>query len=357
MLRIFVLTIVSLSISACGGSGSGGGGGSARSFTGVWHLVVVAGVSPSMTARWGLATADDTGAVTFSFTSNTGGVQQPAAMTTGTYTVGGSGSLDVTTSPGSRTFSGGISSDGQYANLSATSGTPAAYFMIRVGPIPDTSVVAGNYHVARMRESLSSPSIGSWWSQTIVVDVGAGTIGGGAAFTNLNGAVSSTAWGSGPFTIDGSNGVATGPDTSGGAQVDGQALLLGGRMTGSVDPIGAVYVKHSSAATAATFSGTYRVAGLQGDFTTPEFLATAGTLNADGANGGSMTATQNREGGSNALNGAIATSVQANGVATLTLPNGDALQGAISADGRLVALGGGTLATQFPAFFVLVRLE
>jgi hypothetical protein len=115
-------------------------------------------------------------------------------------------------------------------------------------------------------------------------------------------------------------------------------------------------VKEASAATAATFAGTYVSAGGALDFTTPALRSSIGRTVADGAGNATLDAITNVE-GSIFVEPAAATTYSTEGTSTvnLFLPGAGVLRGAISGSGTFVALAGDFVAGEDPAIRLLAR--
>lgn len=117
-------------------------------------------------------------------------------------------------------------------------------------------------------------------------------------------------------------------------------------------------IRASSTASNASFAGRYGyVMLMRGNL--PAFVTWHGTLQADGAGGGTILGIEvnsEGQGGSNAVEVPLSTAINIRGEFTCQLGGASVLQGAISNSGRYATLGGSITDGLSPQFWIMVRL-
>ncbi len=348
---------------ACGGGGGGGGGVVLDAFNGTYHWSQIIGdAGPPLrgTGLWGNMTSDGSGMVTggTTWTISNGVVMLPKSVTPTAYALPGGGRLQWLAG-GVPFAEGGVSSDGQHAVLGAVNagGDPSIALFTRYASGLSNASLNGTYHFAEFVTAPSGTGDGVLWG-TAVFD-GAG----GVTFTllaNFNGTLSGPTGAAELYSVasDGTLtfGIGT-EDYRGSVRQDGQvAFFSGGTGAGDGAALG-VMIKYSTAATDATFSGLYHLVVMEAD----ELLAPAinwssltGTASATGAGTYSIPSlTRLQDDGTldTPLTGVLPYAVSSSGGIAL----GGGRVGAVSADGTVAAVVGGTLANMDAFLHVMIR--
>lgn len=349
-------------LSACGGSSGGGGSGtvtfSNATLSGTYTFVCLGGgqAGARMRAVYGTVTADGMGTLTGTTGENVNGL--PGLLTAfppTAYTVGADSSF---------TFSGldgYITGDGEVAVAASMTAASEPMFCIllrRSGAYTNTSL-SGNYAMAGMEGD--NMAAATYWTQE---GVGLGPIifngAGGATYPGVGlnnaGTVSTVGGGPSSYAINpdgaGTLGASWFGEGLGGLSSDGSLALFAGSTT-ATDPFLAAFIEQGAGMTAASFSGTYLLVGLEVDTgANPDFTAFLGLAQADGAGMISFPSLmQNVEG---AIVPPITSPAPYTVGPTGILAAGNAA-GAVSQDGRFAVLAGGTSNGNGPLFLFFAR--
>ena len=141
----------------------------------------------------------------------------------------------------------------------------------------------------------------------------------------------------------------------GGAFAGGDLVIVGGATTDTQAPRSFAMVRPSTAASLATFSGTYAIVGLQYEVTSGAYTSLTGTATADGAGSLTVAFTENKEGTITMQPpDTVAYSVAPNGGLTV-LTGGESFRGGVSPTGDYAVLGGTTTSGPVLGYFLLVR--
>ncbi len=352
-----LLVGLTLILGSCGGGGSDGGVIGVASFAGTYWLALYepSGGAGGGTATWGTAVSDGAGNVTLDGMANDGGMVSAPGAQGLTYTVDPDGTLRVFQAA-TEVVRGGISGDGNCAILATTSTTitPLILVLIRSVGAFSPATLTGDFH---MTAYLDQGSAGSLHSTKVAFDGVSAYDGTGAI--NEDG-LQDGGMLPGTYTVAPS-GLAT--VSLFGALHDG-CLMTGGGFgafaggnANSTPPAILLLMRAATAATNATLSGSYWVVGIEKDLTGP-FESITGTITADGVNQLSIDATRFDGTTLGAVMGSAVYNVSTDGAVVAdrsgVFGNED-MVGAVSADGRIAIISGGSVSGSNPVLFVLCR--
>jgi hypothetical protein len=357
-LRIVSCVGVLLIVAACGGSGGGGDGGAAV-LSGVFKAARVSGdvtLGPTVTVTTftGTGDADGLGSITFLGVDNDEGVVSPATGVTRRVTLGADGSLAI----GDATDDfehGWLGHGGDLAVAGSVFAGDEPHFLTLVRCWPGTATTAslmGSFHTG-----LFGHAVGVTTSYGTATADGIGNIALVTTAFNREGAILPGGGSSMTYTVaaDGTTTVTDPVSTHSGGLLPGGGMLIASGATTSGDPPAIfVMLKTATSASLATLLGTYRVAGIAFDFSAPAFRSFDFTMTADGAGLVGISGVINEEGSISTEPGSAASyTVAADGGLQLNVAG--TLRGAVSQDGRVGFLSGGTTAGSEPIFLVFVR--
>jgi len=365
---IFVLVFLAALLgmpTGCGGGGGAPPGPTTDVFLGTYGIHQFKGdFGPPLTASafWGTMAADGMGSITGgSTTSITNGVLGPTMP---------SGATPYTLQPGNRLLwlfgslalaDGGISADGSLGTMGVVfpgSGASVVHFARR-GTGYSLASLNGTYHYAQFLAGPTGGSDGSFWGAVTFNGAGAAAY---SVWANIDGVISGPAALVGTYTVapDGALLMSIGATAYSGSVARGGdiGLFSGSTGAGGVAGLG-VFIKHSTAAANATFTGSYHMTLLAASsalLPPTNWRAATGTLSADGA--GQFVETSETlmddQGVITPVPGPFVPSpyaVAANG--GMTVATG--LVGAISSDGSVVAFVGATLPGSGMLLWLMIR--
>jgi hypothetical protein len=288
----------------------------------------------------GMGSTDNT-----NITVNIGGIIVPNQQNTEPYT--------VTTANAIPSFNGGGGIEGLNGDaalaVGMTSGTPPAIgIAVLTNANATTASINGNYTLVDISAQLSTGNIYGYLA-TITLTNG---VISGTYTQNMAGSITTGNPASGQWSV--SNGVLTSVGSAAGAvSADGDLIVLADTHSGD-DPYINVAVAQGTGVTPASFEGVYSVAEYGGTPVTATF-GKAITVFAYGNGSYSITYTKNANGTITTNNtGTGSYTVASDGTLTLTDPDGDVYNGAISADGNALVVAS-VASQQNPAIFVGVR--
>ena len=351
-------------------AGCGGGGGDdvggvldepppLTDFQGAYQVVGVIGqtqLMPNTLANYGTALPDGAGVLDLNLTTNTGdsiGVNNAPLA----YDIEPDGDL-LMTAVGAPLHEGSISFDGDAAIVGTGDAFPEPGIMmflqkpvvfeplLLTGPYHTISFVRNvqlDTHMGIVRSALFDPN---------------GTVAFAAGNANINGSSNPTSPIDLTYTIqpDGTMGITFGANsqTIGTINASGDFAIMGGTVPGGTPRIDAM-VRASTNADVSLIQGLYHVVSYTAE--TNGFTSRTGRINFDGTGNG--LATMKRKSGNSPALGEVdpvAYTVTAEGrVAAIYQNRGQALEGAMSPDGRFVILGGAAVGR--PVFEILIRKE
>jgi hypothetical protein len=347
---------------ACGSGGGAPTTLSAATLSGLYLAVAFGGQDHLGESDVGKATADGAGRLSMAMVVNDGdgGPIGPPLTLGYFYTVASDGTTGLSWegAPGVELMRGGVSADGGCALLATSRPDilPFVQVLLRRGGSYDTASLAGSYRVVFFGTSLS----GITFAFTGLAGLdGAGSGAAPDVVRNTTGAITASSV-SLTYTvlIDGSATVAdlASSESLDGAVVEGGDLaVFGGGITTGQMPATMVLLRAATAASAATFSGSYWIVSLSRDASTGDYRSLTGTLTADGAGALTLVGTSDTEGALVDEPAATAAySVAADG--TLTVNDGaTTLVGGVTADGRFAVLGGAVTSGSDPTLAILCR--
>lgn len=348
-----------LSSGGCGG-GDGTPGPGTDAFVGTYHYFGLVGAETPATllvAQWGTVTADGMGSFTLSSTDNNLGAIVGPGSDTFLYTIGADRSIGWRDA-GPDFLRGGISANGRLVVLgdSADGRQPAMAVLLRREGTYSVASLNGDYHLAGWMHNVPSGENSSHFGFATFNGAGAGTYVGPGNIEGTLPAVGALAF---SYTVAADGALQMDFTTwswVGGVVAGGELVVVSGATDGGDFPVLQAFVKESTAASLATISGDYFVAGMEHDFTTPGFRSSGGKATADGLGGIQLTLTQNDEGTVTTNPTAAATyDVDIDGEVTLTTGGGEDYGGGVTPSGDVVILGGPNTPGAEPGFFFLIR--
>jgi hypothetical protein len=351
-----------LVLTACGGGGGGGGGGppgvTPALFNGVHDymgLVAQSGPPLAVASQRGPLTADGVSMLSLTVTENVDGVITPQAPSGLGYALDAARNLRWQATPMTDIAAGGISADGRLAVLGTvqTGSFPALIFAgKRVGPHGAASL-SGAYHVFGFVHDWSGPQDLTVFGTCTFDGVGTASL---SALQNAGGSIAGPFPDAGTYTVS-PDGVLDytfgfGQVFQGGVYAGGSLAVTCGATSAGGDPALFVFVKAGAGLGNATLSRSYFIAGFQRDLSA-DWASATGTLVANGT--GSATVTLTTNDGTIGMDPPVMLSyaVAADGATTYAV--GDTFAGAVSADGGILVLAGGTSVLSNPVLFVGIR--
>ena len=360
--RCWVIALVCLGLAACGG---GGGGTMAPPTptdpigTGTYWTFLVAGDddmgNQEISSSYGSLAYDASGTIAGSLDANTGGAQgtTPVAGFTwervadGTYNwrfpLGGPGPL----------LSGGMEAAGTVGLFGSVQAVnPSIGILFRKGGTFDNASLSGAYHRVILRHDFGAPqnlgivSLMTFDGNGAYADVPALVNSDGLMASGLNSAGTYTVAPDGSFAID---------NLVQGALVEGgHFAVAGGGLNAMSAPELQFLLRATSGATNALFNGEYWFVAFLHSQAGPDYISRTGTVT---AGGGVLvvTSTENTDSQIGSFGDTGGFNVAGNGTLEVALQSGEAYRGAISADGSVAILGGGSTAGTPPGVFFLVR--
>jgi len=334
---------------ACGGSGSSGPAagptGSNALLAGAYHYLTVGGEQgpPAHTlVQWGASQADGAGTLDVTALAedvdDTVGAGSPFSTPYSVapdfgFTLGGAG-LEVA--------HGGITADGRLALTASTRpGTmPALLMLVRQGSGFSAADVAGTWHFLYHSPFTTTGQI--LWGTVTLDGLGGQTLD---LQSMVNGVPNGSIVQSDSYSVapDGTLSM-TAPKLVGGLLPSGDvAILVGPQSTPLVSNTAAVCVilRESTAATVGTLSGTYTVVGRRVDVPAGTQNAVTGTATVTSPGTLAVSWVENHEGTiGSAQNATLTFTIGPDG--RLVLLADDIYVGAVSQDGRVAAVVGGT---------------
>jgi len=365
---IFVLVFLAplfLLPTGCGGGSGAPPGPTTDAFLGTYGQSQFKGdFGPPLTAtaRWGTITADGMGAITGGIsTSVTNGVLGPTLPGgTGSYTILAGNRMQWPI--GAQVLAeGGISADGSLAVLGVVlpgQGATIAH-LARRGAGYSQASLSGTYHYAHFLASATGTGDATLWGAVTFDGAGAATY---TLWSNVDGVISGPMAPTGSYSVAADGALLLG--AAGGSHIGtiargGDIGLFSGSASGSLSAGFGVFVKYSTAASNATFSGPYHFTAMSADSVAlplTNWRALTGTLNADGAGHFTYASLTQMDD-----HGVVAPvpgpfmplpyTVVANGGMTI----GTNAVGAISSDGSVAAFIGGTTPGGILTFWLLIR--
>ncbi len=307
--------------------------------------------------QWGTAAADGAGGLVVTGSSNENGFINPPGATTYTYTVASDRSWALQQA-GMEMIRGGVSSDGRIAGGAVVhSGVPPGInLMIRREGSWTTASLNGVYHMCSLRLEPSTGDMQAWWGMATFDGLG------GVAFSysqNTEGAVVGPGIG-GPSTYnvlaDGTTTISAPPTSpfEGGILLGGDVVVVSGSTSATRDPGLMIMIRQSTAASAATATGTFSLAGLSRDG--GGFSSITGPAVFDGTSNVTVTLTRNEDGVVSADPvQTVPYTVNPNGTLIVTPGGTESFIGAIAPDGRFAMLAGETTGSSSPQIVFMLR--
>ncbi len=355
---VLVLVGLALILGSCGGGGGGGVLFGVTSFAGTYWLVLFEPDSSSgdPVATWGTAVSDGAGNVTLDGMANEAGMLSSPGAQALTYTV----DLDGTTrffQGATEVVKGGISGDGNCVILAAnsTSLTPLIVVMIRTVGTFSPATLAGDFHISGYSVPGGAESLHSTKAAFDTVSAFSGSGASNTDGTQDGGALSGT------YTVA-TSGQATltlfGATHEGCLQTGGGFGLFGGGNAMSDIPAIYMLMRAASSASTATLFGSYWAVGIEKDLVGGGFGSIFGTVTADGVNQLWIAGTRYDGTTLGPLTGTAVYGVSSDGTVVAdrsgVFGNED-LKGAVSPDGRIALLAGGSVAGSRPLLYILCR--
>jgi hypothetical protein len=369
MRALFALSLVALLVGGSFASACGGGGGSTPApsspFFGSYRsfmFTITDGPPVGCESTWGTVTANGEGAMIGSMFGNIdGSLAAPVPMDGWTTRVEPDNSFawQISSVPAVDVFAGGIRPDGSAGVLGTVEPgvRPGILVVSRVEGVYGLPLLNDDYHACGFTYDAATFTTVSYFGRMTFDGAGGGerllgrnangTIGVALAPVALSYTVSLE----GLVTID-----ATGlGHLRGGVFAGGDLVLVGGSTTDTERPVTFAMVQPSTAASLATFAGTYAIAGLQYSITSGGYQSVTGTGAADGVGALTVTFTENTEGTVvTQPPESVTYSVASDGRLTVTTGGGP-LRGGVSPTGAYAVLAGPTVHGPTTGYYVLVR--
>lgn len=348
----------------CGGGGSGGATPPSSPFFGSYRafvLTITDGPPVRCESSWGTITADGEGAMSGSLFGNIDGSLTGPSPTDGFTTrveADNSFTWQVVSAPGVDLLEGSIRPDGAagLVGITAAGEPPGILAVARVAGTYGLTSLNAPYHACGFAYDAPMTASRAYFGRMTFDGAGGGEH---SLELNQNGTVLMPLVPT-PLTYtmaaDGLVTISTSISTMwGGAFAGGDLVLVGGSTTDTQAPRSFAMVRPSTAASLATFSGTYAIVGLQYEVTSGEYTSLTGTATADGAGSLTVAFTENKEGTiATPAPDTVAYSVAPDGGLTV-LTGGESFLGGVSPTGDYAVLGGATTSGPLLGYFVLVR--
>lgn len=351
------ILIAALGVSACGG-GSGGSDDTpadASLVSGSYFLCIYGGDDGTPDAGnviWGVSSADGAGMLASTVGINDGGVLGGPVAAPATYTVAGDRATTVVLG-GSTGYAGWTDAAGSAVMTSAVANgsTPATLTLLKLGSGYVDADMQGDWFVAVYDVTLAG-SAQTLWGPVTLDAMGDGTV---SLTGNAEGTVNPSGTTGMDASVAGNGQVAL---TFGGATFEGSLhagknlAIFTGSTTSGEDPVWVVMVRKAAGASAATFSGSYQIVGLERDGS--GFASITGSAVADGMGSVTVNFTKNTD-GTISVDGPIIVSYTVAGDGSVEVdPTGEPVPGSVASDGAFAVLCGPNAAAA-PRMYVLMR--
>jgi hypothetical protein len=353
------LALVSF-LAACGGGG-GGGAPPPTLAAGPYHSVTFKGLHGSPdTLRTHVGTFVSNGIDRITDAGSTvnenGVISADPGGPVVPYSLSPDGVLSLHDGLGTEHFRGGLTLDGKMMGVAAVLPLSPSEVALTLGLTKGSGLsdatLAGDYHYCYFGAGAGSHFgvVG-----TAAFD-GIGGVGLGTTLANRDGGISGLSFGLGTYGVAADGTFTLGSPFRGGVSEGGDRAIAGGGVT--TDSFNQIWVFIRKATTAAigTLLGTYTIVGVGYGLSDGKYYDMAGSVSIEGDGHCTLSVTVNREGVLDSRTSSSLYTVAADGTLEFTDGlSGHTFRGAISADGTLGMLGGGSSAGSDPSFSVIFR--
>ena len=306
-------------------------------------------VSNGVTLTDAGSTQNENGAVT----ADPGGPVVPFSVTP-------AGVLSLTDGLGTENFRGGVILGGDMAAVAAVlpffPSESALVLTVKKGSGLSDATLSGDYHSAYFGAFAFVGGTHFGILGTAAFN-GAGVVTLGATLSNQDGVISTVpSSGLGTYGVAADGTFTLGPDYQGGASAAGDFAVAGGGVTSGSLNVTWVFVRKAAFADPGSLTGNYTIVGIGYSLANARYYDFTGLFTADGDGHCTVTLTSSEEGVISTTTDSSTYTVAADGTLVWTFGIGaTTFKGAVSQDGRIGFVGGGSSTGSDPTLAVLLR--